>query len=438
MRHDTNTYVPRSRQVTREELYEKVWSTPISHLAAEYGVSGSYLARVCTSLAVPRPPAGYWQKKAVGKASPRPPLPLAKPGDQLVWSADTPLAPPVTPAARSSVSSPSRDRQRKDARHPILRGVEPHFRKTRKIDDHEFLRPYKLLLPDIVTSETQLPRALDLANALYDAFERKGYRVTFAPPDQPLFRAQIEEQEVPGKDRKYGRYSYGRIWAPHRPTIAYIGEVPIGLALVEMSERVTLRYFKGKYVRYDNAVVKAASPHHLVHSWTTEYDVPSGRFRLVAYAPRRDVEWSAIWQETPKRGLLSMFPTIVKELEAVVPDLKSKTAEAEATAIRKQREWEEQQERWKRDEDRRNADKALAQSREELSEVIRKWSAAMSIESFFREAEERLADVETDRRQALSSRLDLARSMMGSLDPLEFLEQWVAPDERYRRQYPDD
>jgi hypothetical protein len=70
--------------------------------------------------------------------------------------------------------------------------------------------------------------------------------------------------------------------------------------------------------------------------------------------------------------------------------------------------------------------------------VIQKWSAAMSIESFFREAEERLAGVEADRRQALSSRLDLARSMMGTLDPLEFLEQWVAPDERYTRLYQDD
>ena len=163
MPDDTNTHVSRSRQVTREELYEEVWSIPISHLAAEYGVSGSYLARVCTALAVPRPPAGYWQKKAVGKAAPRPPLPPAKPGDQLVWSADTPLARPVTPATRSSVSSPSRGRQRKDARHPLLRGVEPHYRKTRKIDEYEFLRPYKLLLPDIVTSEAQLPRALDIA-----------------------------------------------------------------------------------------------------------------------------------------------------------------------------------------------------------------------------------------------------------------------------------
>jgi len=28
--------------------------------------------------------------------------------------------------------------------------------------------------------------------------------------------------------------------------------------------------------------------------------------------------------------------------------------------------------------------------------------------------------------------------MIGTLDPLEFLEQWVAPDERYTRQYPED
>ncbi|WP_274575645.1 hypothetical protein [Sulfitobacter sp. PR48] len=56
----------------------------------------------------------------------------------------------------------------------------------------------------------------------------------------------------------------------------------------------------------------------------------------------------------------------------------------------------------------------------------------------FREVEERLAGVETDRRQALSTRLALARSMMGTLDPLEFLEPWIAPEERYRRQHPED
>ena len=60
----------------------------------------------------------------------------------------------------------------------------------------------------------------------------------------------------------------------------------------------------------------------------------------------------------------------------------------------------------------------LGQSREQLSEVIREWAAAMSIDVFFREAEERLSGAEADRREALSKRLVLARFTMGTLDPL--------------------
>lgn len=74
-------------EISREDLYEQVWVTPINHLAEKFTVSGSYLARVCEVLNVPRPPVGYWQKKAVGKAVPRPELPVALPGDQLSWGA---------------------------------------------------------------------------------------------------------------------------------------------------------------------------------------------------------------------------------------------------------------------------------------------------------------------------------------------------------------
>ncbi len=44
----------------RDELYDIVWSEPMMHAAKRFGVSGSYLARVCTMLNVPRPPQGYW------------------------------------------------------------------------------------------------------------------------------------------------------------------------------------------------------------------------------------------------------------------------------------------------------------------------------------------------------------------------------------------
>lgn len=71
--------------ITREELYELVWAMPMTKVAEKFQVSGSYLARACTALQVPRPERGYWAKLAVGKASKAPQLPEAQPGDPMVW-----------------------------------------------------------------------------------------------------------------------------------------------------------------------------------------------------------------------------------------------------------------------------------------------------------------------------------------------------------------
>jgi len=53
--------------LSREELYAQVWATPISRLAAQYGVSGNGLAKICGRLHVPYPPRGHWARKAAGK-----------------------------------------------------------------------------------------------------------------------------------------------------------------------------------------------------------------------------------------------------------------------------------------------------------------------------------------------------------------------------------
>ena len=74
--------------VSREALYEMVWSEPMLRVAARFGVSSSYMARVCTLLNVPRPERGYWAKLAVGKAPKQPPLPEPRPGDPLEWTRD--------------------------------------------------------------------------------------------------------------------------------------------------------------------------------------------------------------------------------------------------------------------------------------------------------------------------------------------------------------
>lgn len=51
--------------VTREALHEKIWSTPMTKIAAGYGVTSSYLVKVLTLLRIPRPPVGYWSQVAV-------------------------------------------------------------------------------------------------------------------------------------------------------------------------------------------------------------------------------------------------------------------------------------------------------------------------------------------------------------------------------------
>lgn len=401
-------------EMSREALYEKIWATPIDHLAKEFGVSGSYLARVCSALNVPRPPVGYWQKKAVGKGRSRPALPPALPGDQLSWSKDT----------------------GKSSRHPLLAGVEVHYRKSRTTEENEFLRPYKFLLPDIVASEACLITALDLADEIYRALDQAGHRILLAPPHTSMHRPDIEERESPGKDRHYDRYGSGVIWSPHRPTLVYIKDMPIGLALTEMTERVTLRYLNGKYVREDSKAAKSIKPWQ--HSWTTQQDLPCGRFRLIAYAPFHGVAWLQSWQETPQASLRPMIPKIVQKLEGSIGELQRLKTAADEAAAQKQREHEELWQRYLREEDKRKVAEAHVESRKQLSGIMDRWAAALSVERFFEEATRRLESVGEERRAEIQNRLTLARTTLGTLDPLDFLREWRAPEEQYKSKYDAD
>lgn len=54
--------------VDRKTLYEEVWKEPMTKVAARYGVSSSFLARVCVRPNVPRPARGHYTKLRYGKA----------------------------------------------------------------------------------------------------------------------------------------------------------------------------------------------------------------------------------------------------------------------------------------------------------------------------------------------------------------------------------
>jgi hypothetical protein len=63
------------KPVSRETLYEQVWSTPMSRLASTYGASDVGLAKACDRHNIPRPGRGHWAKPEHGKPVRQVPLP---------------------------------------------------------------------------------------------------------------------------------------------------------------------------------------------------------------------------------------------------------------------------------------------------------------------------------------------------------------------------
>lgn len=53
--------------VTRQTLYEEIWTEPITKVSKRYGVSDSFFIRILQRLNLHRPSMGYWSKLAVGK-----------------------------------------------------------------------------------------------------------------------------------------------------------------------------------------------------------------------------------------------------------------------------------------------------------------------------------------------------------------------------------
>ncbi|MGN6159893.1 MAG: hypothetical protein ACTHNL_17495 [Devosia sp.] len=63
---------------TRTELYNQIWSRPMTKVAADYGVTSTALKKTCTRHEIPTPDRGYWAKLQYGKAvAAKPALPPA-------------------------------------------------------------------------------------------------------------------------------------------------------------------------------------------------------------------------------------------------------------------------------------------------------------------------------------------------------------------------
>lgn len=65
--------------LTRQELFDLVWTKPATHIAKDFGVQPAMVLKACSLLNIPRPTTGHWVKLEHGQAVAKPALPPAGP-----------------------------------------------------------------------------------------------------------------------------------------------------------------------------------------------------------------------------------------------------------------------------------------------------------------------------------------------------------------------
>jgi len=183
--------VPKSHILTRRDLYDLVWSKPMTSLAQEFGISDRGLAKTCSRHRVPVPPRGYWAKVAAGEQPPVPPfLELRDP------SLDRVSIRGATSALPESVKKLAHEqRAQREKRVPksensedttLLAVTTPHavvaktarFLRGRKPDKEGVLRAIGPGLCGLVVSQSQAERAIAILDGLVRGFEEHGLSVT--------------------------------------------------------------------------------------------------------------------------------------------------------------------------------------------------------------------------------------------------------------------
>ena len=162
--------------ISRQELFDLVWSRSITQIATDFGVSTTGVAKACKSLNVPTPPSAYWARLRHGKKVSRPALPAAGTGEadtttfgqwleerRRLLGAFKPKLIEVPPMGSSRV-------------HPVIRETRVAYRNG-GID-----RIYGTLQAKAGTNHVKmfltpvcLDRALDILDRLVWVLERNGF-----------------------------------------------------------------------------------------------------------------------------------------------------------------------------------------------------------------------------------------------------------------------
>ena len=180
-------------RLTRAELYEKVWATPVRTLAKEFGMSDVGLAKICRKHDIPIPPLGYWRKKETGNKVVPPPLPAAKNDLETLDIYVRDRLPPelaalaAEPAAEIAIPA--------ELSHEFVTRTEKLL-TSGKENEKKLIVPKDGTLSHLLVSREQMSRALRIMNALFLALEERGQSVSWPKEQEAALTLAVDGETV--------------------------------------------------------------------------------------------------------------------------------------------------------------------------------------------------------------------------------------------------
>jgi hypothetical protein len=170
--------------VNRNELYEQVWSEPVSRLAPKYGISDVGLKKICKKLNVPTPPLGYWTKIQHNIRVEKTPLPRLKHGELQIHKIQKSELNSkhnfkFSEEAKKLISEfgPIKVPERLTSPHPLVRKTSDALAKA-KPDKYGILNNWRVKHLNVRVSAGLLSRALRIMDCLIKFFEKQGFEVS--------------------------------------------------------------------------------------------------------------------------------------------------------------------------------------------------------------------------------------------------------------------
>ncbi len=209
----------KASNMTRLQLYELVWSKPMTHIAKDFGMSDVAIRKHCVKHDIPTPSVGYWAKVAHGKPVERPRLPVAEyPADAPVFLTKVEVEPTTPETERAAIEAESKiaglrtalqvaeDLPKKP--HSVVKAIRAGLRRT-KADEMGFVRLEATGLPEVTVGRASVDRALRILQAIFTVADEQDHELVRA--DRGLYwvvdgeRFVLRLYEIQGK-------------RPHEPT----------------------------------------------------------------------------------------------------------------------------------------------------------------------------------------------------------------------------